>query len=58
MDENTEEPVERRTLRDILGAYARDVLHWYSIDDVVADDDLHLGGGGCQKRFPIPMRLL
>ena len=32
MDDNTEEPVELRTLRDILGAYAKQVLGWHWLD--------------------------
>ena len=27
------EPIQLRTLRDILGAYARQVLHWHELDD-------------------------
>ena len=27
------EPAELRTLRDILGAYARAVRHWHELDD-------------------------
>ena len=37
------EPVELRTLREILGAYAKQVLHWHELDD---DEDAEGGGEG------------
>ena len=39
IDDNTEEPVELRTLQDILGAYARQVLGWHGPIDDERDDD-------------------
>ena len=54
-DDVDEVPAELRQLRDILGAYARDVLGWYSLDDV-ADDDLEVEGG-VSKKLSTPMGL-
>ena len=36
------EPVELKTLRSILGAYAKQVLHWHELDD---DEDAEGGEG-------------
>ena len=47
-DDVDEVPAEKlRHLSDIFGVYARDILHWHSIDV----DDVHLVGddGGCQS---------
>lgn len=30
---DADEPVELKTLRSILGAYAKQVLHWHELDD-------------------------
>ena len=37
------EPVELKTLRSILGAYAKQVLHWHELDD---DEDAEGGVRG------------
>ena len=41
---DADEP-QLRHLRDILGAYARQVLGWYSLDDERDDEEDEAGGG-------------
>lgn len=41
---DADEP-QLRHLRDILGAYARQVLGWYSLDDDLDDDEDDAGRG-------------
>ena len=41
---DADEPVQLRDLRDILGAYARQVLGWYSIADDRDDEEDDAGG--------------
>ena len=41
------EPVELKTLRDILGAYARQVLGWHGPIDDERDDDEGVSHDSC-----------
>ena len=40
---DADEP-QLRHLRDILGAYAKQVLHWHELDDDRDDDEDDAGG--------------
>ena len=46
---DADEP-QLRHLRDILGAYARQVLGWYSLDDERDDEEDDAGGGASPTR--------